>query len=320
MHVRANDVRKTYRNVTALDGLSLEIPDGSTFGLLGTNGAGKTTLFKLLVGHDRPDSGRLEIGGEDVTDAGRRIREQVGYLPERIGFPPALTGREVLAFHSRMRGLPRDSRIDDAIDRVGLDAADADREISGYSNGMRRRLGLATVLLPDPAVLILDEPTAGLDPRGVAEFHETIERVQAETDATVVFCSHVLSEVERLCDRIAILHDGQVLTEGRVSELVDGETSVRLQTDTDLTAVLEAAGSVPGVTVTGETDRALARCDTDRLPALFEAVSTLDVTVTGIERDGLEGTFHDQLTGSEIDDAPERTESVDDGRTQEGRA
>ena len=220
MHIEANDVRKTYGAVTALDGLSLEIPDGSTFGLLGTNGAGKTTFFKLLVGHDHPDAGTVRIGGTDVAAAGSRIRERVGYLPERVGFPPALTGREVLSFHARIRGLPADGRIDAVVERVGLDAGDADRPISGYSNGMRRRLGLATVLLPDPAVLILDEPTAGLDPRGVAEFHRIVEGLQS-TDVTVVFCSHVLSEVERLCDRVAILDRGRVVESGLVSDLVD---------------------------------------------------------------------------------------------------
>jgi Cu-processing system ATP-binding protein len=223
MNVLATDVRKTYDDVTALDGLSLSIPSGATFGVLGTNGAGKSTLFRLLVGHDRPDSGTITVGGRDVTDESRRIREHIGYLPENIGFPPALTGREVLEFHATVRGLPDDGRIQRAIDRVGLDPAAADRAVSGYSNGMQRRLGLATVLLPDPSVLILDEPTAGLDPRGVDEFHRIVEGINDETNATVIFCSHALAEVERLCDRVAILHEGSVCTAGSVEEIV-GDT------------------------------------------------------------------------------------------------
>ncbi|MWV65378.1 ATP-binding cassette domain-containing protein [Halorubrum sp. JWXQ-INN 858] len=220
MNVNATEVRKTYDDVTALDGLSLSIPSGSTFGILGTNGAGKSTLFRLLVGHDRPDDGTLAVGGADVTAEGHRIREHVGYLPERVGFPPALTGREVLAFHATVRGLPADGRIDRAVDRVGLEPAAVDRAVGGYSNGMQRRLGLATVLLPDPAVLILDEPTAGLDPRGVDEFHRIVGRINDETDATVVFCSHALAEVERLCDRVAVLHDGAVHAVGTVDDIV----------------------------------------------------------------------------------------------------
>jgi len=118
MRIDASDVRKTYGDVTALDGLSLSIPSGSTFGILGTNGAGKSTLFRLLVGHDRPDAGTVAVGGSDVTEDGRRIRERVGYLPEHVGFPDGLTGREVLAVHSAIRGLPRDGRIARAVERV----------------------------------------------------------------------------------------------------------------------------------------------------------------------------------------------------------
>lgn len=231
MNVQATDVRKTYGDVTALDGLSLSIPSGSTFGILGTNGAGKSTLFGLLVGHDRPDAGTIAVGGTDVTEEGRRIRERIGYLPEHIGFPPALTGREVLAFHATVRGLPEDGRIDEAIESVGLDPAAADRAVSGYSNGMQRRLGLATVLLPDPAVLILDEPTAGLDPRGVDEFHRIIDRINDETDATVVFCSHALAEVERLCDRVAVLHDGVIRASGPVEEVTATNATVDVGPD-----------------------------------------------------------------------------------------
>lgn len=220
MRINATDVHKMYGDVAALDGLSLTIPSSSTFGVLGTNGAGKSTLFRLLVGHDRPDAGTVTVGGIDVAEDGRRIRERVGYLPEHVGFPDGLTGNEVLAFHSVVRGLPSDGRIARAVDRVGLTPDEADRSVSGYSNGMQQRLGLATVLLPDPDILILDEPTAGLDPRGVDEFHAIIEEITAETDATVVFCSHVLPEVERLCDRAAILHEGRVRAAGPIDKLV----------------------------------------------------------------------------------------------------
>ncbi|TKX55047.1 ABC transporter ATP-binding protein [Halorubrum sp. SP3] len=222
MRIDATDVRKTYGDVTALDGLSLSVPSGSTFGIIGTNGAGKSTLFRLLVGHDRPDAGTVSVGGTDVTEDGRRVRRRVGYLPEHVGFPDGLTGREALGVHRAIRGLPKDGRIAEAIERVGLTADEADRRVSGYSNGMQRRLGLATVLLPDPDVLVLDEPTAGLDPRGVDEFHAIVEDITAETDATVVFCSHVLPEVERLCDRAAVLHDGRVRAAGPVDELAAG--------------------------------------------------------------------------------------------------
>ena len=302
MQITATDVRKEYGTVTALDGLSLEIPAGATFGVLGTNGAGKTTLFKLLVGHDRPDGGRLEVGPYDVETAGNRIRERVGYLPERVGFPPALSGREVLAFHARIRGLPNDGRIESAIETVGLSTADADRAVDGYSNGMRRRLGLATAVLSEPAVLVLDEPTAGLDPCGVAEFHGIIDRVRRTTDATVVVSSHVLSEVERLCDRVAVLDDGRVRTCGSVEDLVGSdETRVRLRPATsegldDLQAVVAEFGnaSVSNGAVT-------VRCAAGDVPSLFARLeSTVSLSDVTVERDGLEAAFHAALETEEV--------------------
>ncbi|MGM0606269.1 MAG: ABC transporter ATP-binding protein [Halobacteriota archaeon] len=311
MHINVEDVRKEYGAVTALDGLSLQIPDGSTFGLLGTNGAGKTTLFKLLVGHDRPDEGTLQLGGTDVTTAGRRLRERVGYLPERIGFPPALTGREVLEFHSRMRGLSDDGRIEAAVETVGLSLSAADRRVSGYSNGMRRRLGLATVLLAEPSVFILDEPTAGLDPRGVAEFHDSVERIQTETDATVVFCSHVLSEVERLCDHVAVLHEGRIRASGPVETLLSRQVTVRLEPAGSIEPILGAVDSIGATTVID--DAVCVDCEPNRLADLFGALAGHDLADVRVDRSGLSGAFHDAIDGEPIDpEADARSEPITD--------
>ena len=305
MNIHATDVRKTYGDVTALDALSLSIPDGSTFGVLGTNGAGKSTLFKLLIGHDRPDDGTLTVGGMNVEDAGRRIREHVGYLPEHIGFPTALTGREVLGVHATARGLPNDGRIPRVIERVGLSQADADRPVSGYSNGMQRRLGLATVLLPEPAVLVLDEPTAGLDPRGVDGFHRIIERVTAETEATVVFCSHVLPEVERLCDRVAVLHDGRVHASGLVDELASGparvvfEGVIRID---ELLGVVDETPTVDTVNSTQESSKTVTvECDTAAIPVLLTTMADSWFADVRIERPGLRGQFRDAVESGDAD-------------------
>lgn len=219
--VKVNDVTKTYGDVKALDGLSLSIEEGRDYGLLGTNGAGKTTLFKILVGHTRPDSGCVEILGGDVESEGRDVRRSVGYLPQNIGFPQHLTGREVLLYHARMRGFPREERRDrvgEVLETVGL-SGEADRRVGGYSGGMNLRLGLATALLPAPEILLLDEPTAGLDPLGVTEFHDVVRNLHRDTVSTVVLSSHVLSEVEELCDDVAILHEGRLRAEGGVDEL-----------------------------------------------------------------------------------------------------
>lgn len=297
MKITAENVHKTYGGVTALEGLSLEIPSGATYGVLGTNGAGKTTLFKLLVGHDSPDEGRLAIGEYDVSTAGVELREYVGYLPERIGFPPKLTGREVLDFHARMRDLPRDGRLDRVLETVGLSPEDADRAVGGYSNGMRRRLGLAAAILPEPAVLVLDEPTAGLDPRGVAEFNETISRVRERTNATVVITSHVLPEVERLCEQAAVLHEGQILTAGSISDLVSGsELRVWLE-PADKQAIEDVADAArPFGTVTVEDAGVTVHCEPDDIPSLYATLEpTATLAETDIERDGLEAAFHDAI-------------------------
>ena len=219
MNISIDAVEKRYGGVTALNGPSFEIPSGSTYGILGTNGAGKTTLFRLLVGHDRPDAGTITVGGIDTVTAGDAVRTKVGYLPEQVGFPGLLTGEEVLSVHASVHDLASaPERIASVLATVGLEDA-AHRRVEGYSNGMRRRLGLGAALLAKPPVLVLDEPTAGLDPRGVESFHRIIEAIDRETDATVVLSSHALTEVERVCDRIAILHEGRLCASGRVDEL-----------------------------------------------------------------------------------------------------
>ncbi|MFC5368065.1 ABC transporter ATP-binding protein [Salinirubrum litoreum] len=220
MPLEIDDVTVRYGDVTALNGVSLSVADGETLGLVGTNGAGKTTLFRLLVGHESPDAGSVQVAGHDPT-AGPAVREAVGYLPEASGFRAALTGREVLRFHARLRGVPesaRRERVARTLATVGLADA-ADRPVGDYSNGMARRLGLATALVADPDVLLLDEPTAGLDPNGVTAFDRLVGALAERTDTTVVVCSHVLSVVERLCDRVAVLEDGVVRERGSVADL-----------------------------------------------------------------------------------------------------
>ncbi|OVE83826.1 ABC transporter ATP-binding protein [Natronolimnobius baerhuensis] len=299
MQITITDVHKRYGDVVALEGPSFEIPSGSTFGVLGTNGAGKTTLFGLLVGHDRPDAGRIEVGGIDVAEAGHSVRERVAFLPEHAGFPPAMTGREVLDVHARVRGLEaRDRRIEDALETVGLADA-ADRAVSGYSNGMGRRLGLAAALIPDPPVLVLDEPTAGLDPRGVATFHRTIERIGRETDATVVLSSHVLSEVERLCDEVAILENGSLRAVGSVTELreetADGRVTVSLSPAADASRadLLEAVQGRGAVTETSEGFEVV--CERDAAVALCGDLESDLVERFEVTEPGLEAAFHEAL-------------------------
>ncbi|MFB6083805.1 MAG: ABC transporter ATP-binding protein [Halorientalis sp.] len=304
--IEVENVTKRYGSVTALDDVSLSVTRGETFGLIGTNGAGKSTLFRLLIGHVTPDTGQLRVEGQPVSTAGPKIRTEVSYLPERVGFPDHLTAREVLHFHARMRGISeREARIETVLGHVGLTDA-ADRKVSGFSKGMRRRLGLATALLPRPDILLLDEPTAGLDPLGIAAFHRVISDIQAETELTVVFSSHVLPEAETLCDRVGILHDGQVVTTGRPGDIRDGEvTTIRVrlagQSGEDRLRSLLTAHDAEVTATRGVT--AVVDCPAESVPDVLETLLE-DGGVEGYEVQdaSLKRAFLEQVLSEEYDD------------------
>ena len=299
--IEIRNVAKSYGTVTALDDVSLSVDGGETVGLVGRNGAGKTTLFKLLVGHETPDAGRVSVAGL-APSAGTALRERVGYLPERAGFPPSFTGHEVLDFHARVRGVSgRERRVQRVLKTVGLADA-ADRRVGGYSNGMNRRLGLATALVGNPDVLLLDEPTAALDPAGVADFHEVVDALSRETGVTILVTSHVLSEIERLCDRVAILDDGTIERAGNVADLrrTAGDTvSVVATVDDDPDAVARRLRERDGVaTATANPPRIRAECERDCvfdvLAALRDTADVVDVEVT---EPGLAAVFQGTVTG-----------------------
>jgi ABC-2 type transport system ATP-binding protein len=208
-------VSKSYRThfwqrpVRSLDGLDLSIEEGEIFGLLGPNGAGKTTTIKLALGLIFPDEGEIRLMGRPAEEPSSRAR--VGYLPENPYFPEHLTGRELVRFAATLHGIPRHSAhraADEMLDRVGLSGS-ADRPIRKYSKGMAQRAGMARVLVSRPRFVILDEPMSGLDPIGRREFRDLILELR-ESGVTVLFASHVLSDAEMLCDRVAILKAGRL--------------------------------------------------------------------------------------------------------------
>ena len=214
----------------ALSGVSLRVMPGQVFGLLGPNGSGKSTLIKLVLGLHQPTSGSCAVFG--LPSASRRAREAVGYLPEAPDFYRHLTGRELVRFYGRMCGMSGaalEERIANALGDVGLSAA-ADRRVGSYSKGMLQRIGLAQALVHAPRLLILDEPTAGLDPMGVAAISELILRQKAE-GRTVVMTSHLLAHMEEICDRIGILDRGRLVLEGDVREVLGGGERQQLSVD-----------------------------------------------------------------------------------------
>lgn len=214
--VEVSGVTKSYGKVRAVTDISCVFRPGETIALVGHNGAGKTTLIKLMLGLIRPSSGTVRVLGEDPAAGQFEARQRLGYLPENVSFNMALTGRETLAFYARLKRVPVPS-AGALLDRVGLDAA-ADRRIGTYSKGMRQRLGLAQALLGRPRVLLLDEPTTGLDPALRRSFYDVVAELRAD-GATVLLSSHALTELEGKADRVVIVNRGVKIADGSLDEL-----------------------------------------------------------------------------------------------------
>ena len=252
--IELRDVTKRFGTVTALDGLDLDVREGEIFGFLGPNGAGKSTTIDILLDYVRPTSGTARVFGHDAQSEPTAVRERVGILPDGYGALGRMTGREQLAFTIEARRGREDPQA--LLDRVGL-AGDGDRQVRTYSKGMAQRLMLGMALVGDPDLLVLDEPTTGLDPAGARTMRELVDDAVAD-GVTVFFSSHILGQVEAVADRVGILYGG---------ELVAVDT---------IDALRETAGATGGVTVT-----------LDALPdALVNAVAAIDgVTDVTVDRD-----------------------------------
>lgn len=224
----ARALAKRYGHVDALCDLSLTVARGECLGFLGPNGAGKSTAVKILVGLVRPTGGTAQVLGRPAGD--RRTRARIGYLPELFRYPDWLAAREVLAFHAalmRLRDRPR--AIDRVLEEVGLRARASDR-VGTYSKGMQQRLGIAVALLGEPEIVFLDEPTSALDPVGRRDVRALIERLRAR-GTTVFLNSHLLGEVERVCDRVCVVDRGRVVAQGAVDALTAQTGGVRVRSD-----------------------------------------------------------------------------------------
>lgn len=295
--IRAGRVEKSYGDVTAVDGVTLEVRRGETLGLLGPNGAGKTTTLHMLAGVLEPDAGTVELPGRG-SPREPSVRRHIGVAPQALSLYDELTAAEHLAFYGRLYGLGGSElreRVEWGLAFAGL-APRRDDRIETFSGGMKRRLNLACGLVHDPDVLLLDEPTLGVDPQSRNHIFESIERLQRE-ERTLLYTTHYMEEAERLCDRVAVMDRGRVLALDRVEALLD-----RYGAGTVVRAELEEPPEDPGA-LPGRVDGTSVRVETDDVVAAVRALEASGVPYRSlqVERPDLEAVFL-ALTGHELRD------------------
>jgi ABC-2 type transport system ATP-binding protein len=304
------DLRKAYGELVAVDGVGFTVAEGETYGLLGPNGAGKTTTISMIVGILARDAGEVLVGGEPLTPTRVRAKAWIGYVPQELALYPDLTGRENLRFFARLYGLSRAQarrRGEEALAVVGL-ADRAGDPVKEYSGGMKRRLNIAAGLLHQPRLLVLDEPTAGVDPQSRNAILESVERLAGEGIA-VLYTTHYMEEAERLCDRVGIIDQGRLQAEGTRRELVSlvGERDrVSLAVDGDLSRAVAALAALPRVQPGEAGDSRVELLVDDArtaLPAILAAVTDSGVAVRSVSvaEPNLEAVFL-HLTGKALRD------------------
>jgi ABC-2 type transport system ATP-binding protein len=305
--IEVTELSKSYGSIQALREVSFSIASGEIVGLLGPNGAGKTTTMKILTGYLQPDSGSVEVDGLDVMTHTRQVQARIGYLPENAPLYPELSVQAYLKLMADMRQIPPEGqleRLSDAIYATGL-ADHLTRPISQLSKGYRQRVGLAQAILHRPKLLILDEPTLGLDPTQIVEVRRLIRRLA--THSTILFSTHILSEVEALCDRVVIIINGQIRADARLSELAATSDAILvLQNDTaDVSQALQALEGVRAVEpMTTDEDypsyRILAEREMNLCPAVYEVARQQNWPLRELRQDRrtLEAVFNQLATSA----------------------
>lgn len=219
--VQTEELTKKYGAQTAVNNLRLQIREGEVFGFLGPNGAGKTTTLLMFLGLTEPTSGKVNVLGFDPTREPFKVKEKVGYLPENVGFYDDMDARQNLRFIARLNRIPDDvaeKRIDYWLEMVGL-SGDSSKKVGTFSKGMRQRLGIGEVLIKEPKLIFLDEPTIGLDPDGTNRMLDLIHSLSREKNITIFLSSHLLDQVQRICDRVGIMISGNLVAIGPIEEL-----------------------------------------------------------------------------------------------------
>ena len=280
--IRISGLTKVYGDKTAVNHLNLDVSRGEVFGLLGPNGAGKTTTILMLLGLTEPTEGNATIDGIDCTRDAMQTKHITGYLPDNVGFYPDMTGMENLMFTGRLNGLTREEsaeRIEELLEKVGMTEA-ADKKTSTYSRCMKQRLGIADILMKDPKVIIMDEPTLGLDPEGMKSFLHLIRQLAVEDGRTILISSHQLYQIQQVCDRVGIFVDGTMIACGKISELgkqlvKENHYALEVETAPLDDKFLSFISGLEGVRdISGESSRLLIHSDRDLRPDVTAFLGT----------------------------------------------
>ncbi|WP_119081207.1 ABC transporter ATP-binding protein [Chitinophaga alhagiae] len=303
--IEMHGLTKRYGSLKAVDNLHLSIAKGEIFGLLGPNGAGKSTTILMLLGLTEPDAGEARICGLNATRNPIPVKRKVGYLPDNVGFYNDLTALENLSYIARLNGIPEaevQERSRQMLVEVGLEAA-IHKKAGAFSRGMKQRLGLADVLIKQPEVIILDEPTLGIDPAGVRDFLELLRQLNQRQGLTILLSSHHLHQVQQVCNRVGIFVGGQLLAEGNVEKLAANlfnaapwVVEVTLRTDVPQREALEKELlQLPGVkTVTGAANAVEVSGGEDITPDIVRCFVAKGLDVTGVHKKtyGLDEIYH----------------------------
>ncbi|WP_047982895.1 ABC transporter ATP-binding protein [Ornithinibacillus californiensis] len=301
--IEIEELTKIYDDVPAVNGLSLSIQKGEIFGLLGPNGAGKSTTIFMLLGLTEPTSGNLRVCGIDSTKYPLEVKKRVGYLPDDLGFYQNMTGLENLMYTASLNGIPKDKAKEQALsllEQVGLEDA-IHKKTGKYSRGMKQRLGLADVLIKNPEVIILDEPTLGIDPEGVRELLKLIKELNVEKNMTVLLSSHHLHQVQQVCDRVGIFVKGELLAKGNIDELAgqlfeQDSYIVHIEAEPINQTLIKELTEQEGVSRVEQIDTNVIDiyCKKDITPVIAKKVMAYDINLTNISKKnfGLDEIYH----------------------------
>ena len=305
----ADGLAKRYANASAVDNISFDIRKGEVFGLLGPNGAGKTTTILMMLGLTEISSGRIQVLGYDPARQPLQVKRRVGYLPDSVGFYDQLSAVENLSYTAKLMGLSlkeRQSRIEQALKRVRLDDV-AHKRVATFSRGMRQRLGLAEIIVKKAEIAILDEPTSGLDPQATLEFLDLIRELKAE-GITVLLSSHLLDQVQRICDRVALFQSGRIVLIGSVADLsvqVLGAGFV-VEVEAEGSGIARRLATIPGVSnvETIAEDRFRMTAERDVRPDAARAVVAVNGSLKrlSVDEPSLEAIYARYFQGKQAGD------------------